>query len=419
MTILSRLSGPSSLRAITSIPVAGADPIKQWGADLDWGNGNTIAGVNVSAATALNATAVWACVRLLSMDIAGLPVHAYSGKGKQRVERPLPLWASRPMPNANITWGVYLGQVVVSLLLDGNAFVEAVPDVYTAVGLRVHDPGRVVVRTEGWETMYDIGGRRLTPDQMLHIPYVLLPGKARGLNPIDAARESIGLTLAAEQYAAAYFGNGTQLGAYATFPTGVVVDSAAAEELKARMEGGHKGARRAFAFGVLDNGGEIKTASTSAKDSDLSTLRVFQVEEVARAFGIPPHMIGSQAPGAVAYASVEQRSIDYVTHAVQGIVERVEDAHNRLLRSPEYLKLKLDGLLRSDSRTRWANYTAGLNAKVIRREEVRDYEDLPYDPEAEGYLETPNNNDPNATSTLDATDTEPQTPTKPTGGKQP
>lgn len=372
----------------------GLTPATAWGADLDWRSGNTIAGVSVSAETALNATAVWACVRLLSNDIAGLPLHAFRGTGPERERIALPAWMVQPDPNPNITRSIYIGSIVSSMLLDGNAFIRVAPGVYQPESIQVLDPAAVEVRVEGNNTWYIYENRRLSWNEIVHIPLLVAAGRARGLNPIDAARESIGLTLAADQYASAYFGNGAQLGLYAQFPTGVTVDPESAKNLHKRMEG-HTGPRKAFRFGILDNGGELKTAAVNNKDGQLHELRLYQTEETARLFGIPPHMIGSQQPGAVAYASVEQRSIDYVTHAVQPIVERIEDAHERMLRgSRTYFKFSLQGLLRADHQTRWNAYAVALDKKVMRREEVRAFEDLPYDADATGWLETPNNNRP-------------------------
>ena len=106
-------------------------------------------------------------------------------------------------------------------------------------------------------------------------------------------------------------------------------------------------------------------------------------------------MLGSQKPGAVGYASVEQRSIDYVTHAVLPIVRRIEVGYSRLLRgSQTYLRFNVEGLKRGDANARAVYYTSLLQNKVLRREEVRALEDFPFDPESVGYLETPNNNPP-------------------------
>jgi HK97 family phage portal protein len=367
---------------------------KLWGSGQDTLPANTIAGIPVSAETAMNAPAVWACVRLISGAIAGLPLHAYRGSGNDRTEIALPEWIRRPDPlNPNITRAVHVQQVVTSLLLEGNAFIYLVG---APNELRVLDPTTVTIKKEGLSTVYDVKGadRPLSPEDILHIPYQAFPGKLRGLNPIDAARETIGLTIAAQDYTAAFFGNGATLTGTIEFPIGVEPTQPQIDELIKQFKTKHVGSRNSYAIGALTGGATYKASGPNNRDSQLNELREYQVEDVGRMYGVPPHMIGSQKPGAVAYASVEQRNIDFVTHGLQPVIEKLEDAYERVIRGQRtYFKFSVDGLLRGDAKSRWEAYGIALDKKVVLREEVRAKEDLP-DLGPLGFLETPNNNPP-------------------------
>jgi HK97 family phage portal protein len=376
-----------------------------WGSGQDTAPKNTIAGIGVSMETAMNAPAVWACVRLISGAIAGLPLHAYRGTGNERTEISLPEWIVRPDPlNPNVTRAVHVQQVVTSLLLEGNAFIYLVGG---PSELRVLDPSTVVIeKMDGVNTTYNVKGadRLLTPADVLHIPYQAFPGKLRGLNPIDAARETIGLTIAAQDYSAAFFGNGATLTGTIEFPAGVEPTQPQIDELIKQFKKKHTGASNSYAIGALTGGATYKPAGPNNRDSQLNELREYQVEDVGRMYGVPPHMIGSQKPGAVAYASVEQRNIDFVTHGLQPVIEKLEDAYERVLRGQRtYFRFNVDGLLRGDNKSRWEAYGIALDKKVIRREEVRAKEDWPYLGDL-GFLETPNNNPPDETPPAEPSD---------------
>lgn len=382
------------------VPSPGPDDTRSIGWDA-WGvsgeTTNTIAGVVVSAETAMHAPAVWACVRLISGAIAGLPLHAYRGTGEERTQITLPGWIELPVPtNPNVTRMVHVQHVVTSLLLEGNAFIRILPNTSHPTGVRVLPPHEVDIETQDdGADIYKWNGQRLTSNQVIHIPYQVMPGKSRGLNPIDAAKESIGLALAADQYGAAYFGNGATLSGMIQFPAGAEPSPEELKRLQKDFQKKYVGSRKSHAIGALTGGAEFKEMTGSNRDSQFLELREFQVEDIGRLYGVPPHMIGSQKPGAVAYASVEQRNIDFVTHGLQPVIEKLEDAYERVLRGQRtYFKFNVEGLLRGDQKSRWEAYGIALDKKVVRRDEVRAKEDLPFDPESVGYLETPNNNPP-------------------------
>jgi HK97 family phage portal protein len=369
-----------------------------WGPSAGaWRDTQAAAGERVDGETALRSIAVQAAVRLLVNDIKSLPADTLRRQGQERTDAPRPTWIDDPNPmNPNVTWEDHIGQVVAAMLTDGNNFTRCFPNRFRPEGLEALDPTTVDVDTFRGRTVYPVKGEgNLTPAEIVHIPWMLLPGKARGLNPIEAAKHGLSIALASDQYVGSYFRDGAVLSGVIEFPLGVEPTKEQVNQIKSDFKRKHQGSRNSFAVGGLTNGATYKPFEVSNRDAQLLELRDQIVEEVARLFGIPPHMLGSQKPGAVGYASVEQRSIDYVTHAVLPIVKRIEVAYSRLMRGQQtYLKFNVNGLLRGDLAARAAFYSTMLESKVIRRDEVRALEDLPFDSEGVGYLETPNNNAP-------------------------
>jgi HK97 family phage portal protein len=365
--------------------------------DAAW-TSDTAAGERVDIDTALRNIAVQAAIRLLVNDIGSLPIDAFRSNGDGKKELRRPGWVVEPNPmNPNVHWEDHCKATVFGMLSDGNAFTRAFPNVFRPEGIEALDPTQVDIDTFRGQTVYPVRGESepLTPAELIHIPWMVRPGKVRGMNPIEAAKEGLGIALAADTFVGDYFGNGAVPSSWIKVPPGVDLTEQQIKDIKNSVKREHVGKRKHHAAGMLTGGAELVPFDYNNRDAQLLELRDAIVEDVARLFGIPPHMLGSQKPGAVGYASVEQRSIDYVTHAVLPIVRRIEVGYSRLLRGQStYLRFNVEGLKRGDQNARATFYTALLNAKVLRREEVRALEDLPFDQEGVGYLETPNNNPP-------------------------
>lgn len=357
---------------------------------------SSTAGVRVDTESALRSIAVQAAIRLLTNDIGSLPVDSFRAIPNGRKELTKPSWVVTPNPlNPNETWEDHVKQTVFGMLTDGNAFTRCFPTTLNVQGIEALDPISVEIDNFRGAPIYNVRGEgSMTPAEILHVPWMRRPGKARGLNPIEAAKQGIGIALASDEFVGSYFGNGAILSGHLEYPAGVEPTPEQVTQLKADFTKKHVGARKSHAVGALTGGAKFVAQDYNNRDAQLLELRQQVVEEVARLFGIPPHMLGSQLPGAVSYASVEQKAIDYVTHAVLPIVRRIETGYSRLLRGQQtYLRFNLEGLKRGDQAARATYYQAMLANKVIKREEVRALEELPYDG-ALGYLETPNNNAP-------------------------
>jgi HK97 family phage portal protein len=360
-------------------------PAQVWGSGGIW-RPISASGIEVGVEAAMKA-AQGACIRLLADDISALPVDVYRKVGGRPQAIEPPDWVTAPSGNRWYTWPTYVSEVVVSLLSDGNAFVRCWPSTYAPQVLTVLDPSTVVIEAPG---RYRVAGTMvLGDDEIMHIPWVTLPGQARGISVIASAEDTTGLELAARQWAGAFFRNGGTVGTTIMAPGGPETVDAAG--ILQTFEARHTGAENWWRPLVLTGGATKDDNTISPKEADLAPLWKHVLEEAARIYHIPVHLLASQESGASSYASVEQKAIEYVQHGIVPLVTRLERPHSLLIPGEDrYLKLNTNALLRGDTNSRAQYYNLMLQSKVMTRDEVREKEDLPYLGEL-GWLETPNN----------------------------
>lgn len=334
----------------------------------------SLTGVRVTEETALRLSAVYAAVRLVSDTMATLPVDQFIRRDGQRVPfRPRDPWVSRPsltMPRTT-----FWQQVMMSLLLDGNAFVHIGRDtVGRVVDLQVLDPTHVNV-LQGRTGYQVVGYGTLAPRDILHVTEMLLPGKDRGTSRIEQAKESLGLGLALQEYASTFFGNGAFPGVVLEIPGEPTLEQR--QEIQATWENQHRGTRRAHKPAVLMNGAKATPLTTNPADSQLLEQRRYAVEEVCRLFRVPPFMLGVTSAGAMSYNSVEQQMLFYSEHTVRPFAEMLEAAFGTLLVNEEsFIKFNLNALVRADLNTRTEAYSKSLLAGYMSVNEVRALEDM-------------------------------------------
>ena len=341
-------------------------------------------GVNVTQDSAMRLSAVWSCVRKLTMDISSLPADALMrGQGGTR-EVPVS-WLVEPNPeDPSTTWADHLAQVVMSMLLDGNAFTLAYPSVAQPYQLFVLNPRLVEVKQSGLGApSYVVRNERGTsvgefgPNNIIHIPLWRKPGEARGLSPIEAMAQGIGRGLAAEELGARYFGQGSTFGAVLEYPKEVDPDPNDVKDVLSALNKRHRGVRNSWALGAVTGGGQLKELGMKPADAQLIETEEWTLEQVARAFGMHASVVGSQRPGSTAYNSLEQRQIDYVVSGVTPITGRVESGYGRMVPGIGFLRIRLNGLMRGDMTARSAFYREGINTGWMTRGEARGWEDLP------------------------------------------
>lgn len=355
-----------------------------------WGGlrARSSAGIDVTEQNALTLSAVYACVRILSDGVSVLPTVTTRGRGPsaEEVARP-PAWLDDPNPVLRRMDVVV--QVMTSLLLRGNAFVLTVRD---GTGLIVElwpvDPDLVQVEYDEFRPVhlprYRIGGVELLPMDLLHIRGMTLPGKIEGLSPIDYARETIGVGLAAQQFGAAFFGNGAQ-------PGGIIehdgtMSDVAVKLLRRTWNESHQGAGNANKLAVLTEGAKYKPISIAPESAQFLQTRQFGVADVARFFGVAPHLIGD-ASGSTSWGSgLAEQSTNTVTFSFLPWAKRLEEAWTWLARSERptvggqrklFVAIDLDDLKRGDFATRIETYRTAVDSGIYTLDEVRRWEGLP------------------------------------------
>jgi len=347
-----------------------------------WGSGalfdrTSYSGVNVTEDTSLRLSAVYACVRLISDTISTLPVDQFIRRDGQRFPfRPREDWVQNPSMLVDRT--TFYQQVIVSLLLDGNAFVHLARDTDgTIVEMNVLNPMDVepAIGPQGKFYRMQTTGTVYQNDEMLHITEMLLPGDVRGVSRIKKAKDALGLGLALEEYAARFFGNGAYAGGVIEWPNEISSDQA--KEIVNSWEANHKGLRRAHRPAVLYGGAKFTPTTVDPQDSQLLDERRFAVEEVARIFRVPMFMLGVTTPGAVSYASVEQQMLFFSQHTIQPYVQKLETAFSRLLQNQQtFVRFNLSSLVRADLDTRTKAYSSALLAGYMSVNDVRALEDM-------------------------------------------
>jgi HK97 family phage portal protein len=351
-----------------------------------WGTGGDIevlnqSGTNVNAETVFKVNAIYSALALISDTISTLPVDSYIRRdGARFAFRPRPAWVQQP--DVDTTKEAFYGSLIVSMLLDGNGFVRVFKDGQGRVlNMTVLNPQKVEIRRNGVGRVifvYEGESKPLTKDEMIHIPDVVRPGEIRGISRVSALKENFGLAIALESYAARFFGQGATTNGLIEFPGNLTPEQA--KQLVDSFDARHKGFRKSHKTGVLSGGAKFVQTSVENDKAQFIDSRRMAVEDVARAFNIPPHLLG--LPGTNTYSSVEQNNIAFVTHTLRPIVQKLESAFTPLMAaepggSTAFIKFTLDGLLRGDANSRFTAYSTGLQAGYLTINDIRRLEDLP------------------------------------------
>ena len=351
-----------------------------------WGSGDyeelySLSGTSVDSQTALQINAIYSAVSLISDTISTLPVDVFIRRDGARYPfRPRPSWIVQP--DIDTTKEAFYGSVIVSLLLDGNSFIRIYSNPQgEIVNLTVLNPMDVEIKRTGIGRVgFVVRGedRMLTTDEIIFIPDLVRPGHIRGVSRVEALKENFGLAMALEKYAAKFFGSGTQTSGVIEIP-----GNATAEQAKAMQEAfdsRHKGWSKAHKTAVLSGGAQYKPTNIPNDQAQFLDSRRMAVEDVARAFNVPPHLLG--LPGTNTYASVEQNNLAWVTHGLRPIVQKIEGALSPLMSryaggEQAFIRFNLDGLLRADINSRMTAFSTGLQSGFLTINDVRRIEDLP------------------------------------------
>jgi len=364
-----------------------------WKRGLDLTTARTTSGEVVDYDTALTLSSVYAAIRLLSDSVSTLSLDVlYRSNGSERKFRPLPTWVlsmSTELRNHEI-----LGQVVTSLLLDGNAYLATLrDDTGRVLSLSVLDPSDITPTLAADDsgiqrltfTSSQAPGTTFTSRDITMVRGLMKPGQIQGLSPITAAREFIGLGIATQRFGSAFFGNGATPGSVIEVPGQLSPEGA--QQLKTAWNDVHKGAGNGSRLAVLTESAKFSKISLSPEDSQFLETRQATVQDVARLYGVPPHLL-ADASGSTSWGSgLHEQNVAFSQYSLRPLVTRVEAALTSIMRSEgiavAYARFDLESMRRVTA-DRWASYSTAIQTGVLSIDEVRAYEGLAALPDDQG-----------------------------------
>jgi HK97 family phage portal protein len=347
-----------------------------WGAGEPWGL-QSEAGVNVTTKKSFEIVAFFSAVSLISDTISTLPCGAYLRIGAtRRPLNPRPMWLDQPDIDLS-TRAAFFQQVFSSLLVHGNSYTRVFRDAQGQVVNLVNlNPEKIEVeRSKIGRKIYRYQdeARPLNSDEVIHIVDLIMPGELKGMSRVETLKQALGLNIALSDYAARFFGTGASAQGVIEFPGNLTSEQA--KQLADGFDSRHRnGTRRAHKTGVLSGGAKFVNTGTDPEASQALESRKFAVEERARAFNVPLHLLG--VPGTASYASVEQNNLQFVSMTLRPLAEKVEGAFSRLLPGDAFIKFQFGDLLRADLEARIQSYSVGTQAGFYSTNDIRRLEDM-------------------------------------------
>ena len=361
-------------RATINMPSA---TLEDWYKVFEW-DSSTLAGITVNQETALTHSAVWRAISILSSSIAQLPVTLYrrekNGDTIEAVNHPA-YWLLKE-PNGVQTGYIFRESAQYSVLTWGNSYAFIEKKGADPVKLYLLDPSKIDVISKNTELVYRSkpNAKVYNGQFILHIPALSFDGVS-GKSPIQVAKESIATGLATQKFGNKFFANGAKQSGVLQYP-GVLGDIGIKnlrESFDKNMKDKEGGTM------VLEEGIKYTPITIPPDDAQFIETRKFSINEIARWYGIPPHLLGDLERAT--FSNIEHQGIEFVIYSLMPWIRRWEDELNRkLLKEDEkqthFFKFNVNGLLRGDAKTRFEAYKAALDMGWMNIDEVRALEDM-------------------------------------------
>ncbi len=352
-----------------------------------FGGNASAAGVPVTEKKVYGLTPYYRGVGITASTMAALPLKVFQNNTRTRVTRrtvldnpnrrqtPFEFWQSM-FANA-IGWGNGYGFKV----LDGMDIVREVHVIHPgSVRLEPVDvsdsfpDGKLFLVTDrkGRE-------RALSSRRVLHLPY-LSPMGFEGLRPIELAKDSLGISIAAERTAGGFYARGANISG--VLSTDQKLDEEVATRLRSRWKQTYQGPTNAGDIAIVDAGATFKAVGLPPGDAELLSSRKFSIDEIARLIGLPPWMLGATEKSTSWGTGIEQQFITWVQVTLLGWLTLTAQRVTRELlpggwtAGSWYAEHSVEGLLRGDSKTRAAFYNRAIMDGWMNRNEVRVRENL-------------------------------------------
>lgn len=353
--------------------------------------GGTNSGKIVNERSAMQMTAVYSCVRILAEAIAGLPLHLYHYKddgGKEKAINHSLYHLLHDEPNSEMSSFVFRETLMTHLLLWGNAYAQIIRNGKgEVIALYPLMPSRMKVdRDENGHLFYQYNRSNdeanaketetviLSPRDVLHIPGLGFDGVV-GYSPIAMAKNAVGMAIACEEYGAKFFANGAAPSGVLEHPGTIKDPSRVRDSWNATFGGSANSGKVA----VLEEGMKYTPISINPQEAQFLETRKFQINEIARIFRVPPHMVGDLEKSS--FSNIEQQSLEFVKYTLDPWVIRWEQSLIRALLSPEekkqyFFKFNLEGLLRGDYQSRMSGYATARQNGWMSANDIRELENM-------------------------------------------
>ena len=361
--------------------------------------GGTTSGKAVTERSAMQMTAVYSCVRILAEAVAGLPLHVYryneNGGKEKALDHPL-YHLLHDEPNPEMSSFVFRETLMTHLLLWGNAYAQIIRNGKgEVIALYPLMPNRMSVDRDSKGKLYyrytttsddapTMEGTTviLSPSDVLHIPGLGFDGLV-GYSPIAMAKNAIGMAIACEEFGARFFANGAAPSGVLEHP-GTIRDPSRLRETWQSQFGGSANTGK---VAILEEGMKYTPISISPEQAQFLETRKFQINEIARIFRIPPHMVGDLEKSS--FSNIEQQSLEFVKYTLDPWLIRWEQSIFRALFSSEekkeyFVKFNVEGLLRGDYATRMNGYATARQNGWMSANDIRELENLDRIPAEEG-----------------------------------
>lgn len=357
----------------------------RWATDVETMATPTASGQSISPTNARTLAAVWSCQSLIADAIASLPVDTYreDRAKKRKVALSNPKWLDKP--NLFESRYTFWHKVMISLLgQDGNAFIMLGRlETGAIVQAIVLDPASVEVDETSAVPIYRYNDVEYSDRDILHIPAFTVPGKRRGLSVIDNAREAIGLGLAAEEFGARFFSQGTTMAGVIEHPGSPKPGELA---IMARMlRKTHSGLKNSHALGILTGGASWKSVSITPEQAQFLETRRFQNIQIAQLYRVPPHLIDPTVTSSWG-SGVEEQNKFFADYTLIPWLVRIEQAISNILPGGQTIQFNVNARLRAKTVERFQAYTQAINNGFMSLDEVRSLEDLQAIPGGRGNV---------------------------------
>lgn len=359
--------------------------------------GSSASGKAVNERSAMQITAVYSCVRILSEAVASLPLHLYkyTDTGTEKATEHLLYFLLHDEPNPEMTSFVFRETLMTHLLLWGNAYAQIIRNGKGEVlALYPLMPDRMNVdRDEHGDIVYEYmvsqedapinkgSTVKLSPSEVLHIPGLGFDGLI-GYSPIAMAKNAIGLAIATEEYGSKFFANGAT-------PSGILEYPGTVKEPERVRESWNKGfgGENNHKVAILEEGMKYTPISISPNEAQFLETRKFQIDEIARIFRVPPHMVGDLERST--FSNIENMSLEFVKYTLAPWVTRWEQSLSRCVFNDDekrqlFFKFNVDGLLRGDYQSRMNGYAIARQNGWMSANDIRNLEQQDQIPDEEG-----------------------------------